>query len=477
MKTRSVRRALALAGAAVLAAVVAAQARAAVPVPAVAGPVAATVAPGDPSHDYPFFASHHDLAAHGYVEEEFFLSGTASTYAISGLNTGTVLTSGNPYRTRIVVRRPVKPAKFNGTAIVEWYNVSNSYDQEVDWLQTYAHLMREGYAWVGVSAQRAGIHAAVTGLRAWSPARYGTLDVTNGGAILNDALSYDIFSQAGQAVRDGAGGVLGDRLRVRHVLATGHSQSAGRLRTYYNSIHPLAGVYEGFLIRGVPGASTLRTDLTTPIWKLNTESDVLLLGQAVRQPDTDYIRTWEVAGSTHGDLQLIAEHGPLRIRDVGAPPQDYPPDAPTYTCAARPFSRIPQHHVQGAAYDHLVRWAVTGIQPPHATPIQLVTTSPAVAARDTYGNALGGIRLSQHDVPTAVNSGLNSGPGFCFLHGAYTPFDAGTLALLYPSHNHYLREVVDAARANLADGYITLDDFRLTKNAAREAEIGRPKNK
>ncbi|WP_366246661.1 alpha/beta hydrolase domain-containing protein, partial [Cellulosimicrobium cellulans] len=42
-----------------------------------------------------------------------------------------------------------------------------------DWFQTHEHLVREGYAWVGVSAQRAGVHSA-TGLRAWSPERYGS---------------------------------------------------------------------------------------------------------------------------------------------------------------------------------------------------------------------------------------------------------------------------------------------------------------
>ncbi len=58
-----------------------------------------------------------------------------------------------------MVRRPVDPATFNGTVIAEWYNVSNQWDQEVDWFQTHEHLVREGYAWVGVSAQRAGVHS------------------------------------------------------------------------------------------------------------------------------------------------------------------------------------------------------------------------------------------------------------------------------------------------------------------------------
>ena len=51
-----------------------------VPVPQVSGPIAAPDVPGSPSHNYIFFASNHDLASHGYVEEEFFIKGTASTY-------------------------------------------------------------------------------------------------------------------------------------------------------------------------------------------------------------------------------------------------------------------------------------------------------------------------------------------------------------------------------------------------------------
>ncbi len=56
--------------------------------------------------------------------------------------------------------------------------------------------MRRGHAWVGVSALQAGIHNPATGLKAWNSSRYGTQDVTQGGTILDDALSFDIFSQA-----------------------------------------------------------------------------------------------------------------------------------------------------------------------------------------------------------------------------------------------------------------------------------------
>ena len=36
-------------------------------------------------------------------------------------------------KTRLLVRRPTDPAKFNGIAIVEWVNVTNGYDVEIHW--------------------------------------------------------------------------------------------------------------------------------------------------------------------------------------------------------------------------------------------------------------------------------------------------------------------------------------------------------
>ena len=175
------------------------------PNPTVIGPIPAT--PGDPSHNYPFFSTTVDLAAYGYVEEEFFLEGTANRYSTPTMPpaTGSIIDSGHPYRTRIVVRRPVSPDDFNGTVLMEWQNVTAGYDIDALWDISHDHFIRRGYAWVGVSAQQAGIHTAVTGLKAWSPKRYGKLDVTQGGTIVDDALSYDIFSQAAQAVRSPVG--------------------------------------------------------------------------------------------------------------------------------------------------------------------------------------------------------------------------------------------------------------------------------
>ena len=89
--------------------------------------------------------------------------------------------------------------------IVEWFNVTNGYDTDVLWLYQKEFFIREGYAWVGVSAQNVGVARPPNGLKVWSPARYGTLDVDGGGKVTGDALAYDIYSQAAAAVRGRAG--------------------------------------------------------------------------------------------------------------------------------------------------------------------------------------------------------------------------------------------------------------------------------
>ena len=171
-----------------------------VPRPTVTNPAWTSDKIGDVSKNYPFFSPYADLADYGYVQEEFFIEGLASNYNTPTGATGSILSSGHPYKTRIVVRRPVSPRDFNGTVLLEWQNVTAGYDLDAHWI-SWKHFMRAGYVWVGVSAQRVGVQQPVTGLKDWSPVRYGTLDVTVGGTITDDSLCYDIFSQAAQAMR------------------------------------------------------------------------------------------------------------------------------------------------------------------------------------------------------------------------------------------------------------------------------------
>ena len=165
-----------------------------VPLPTVEGPIS--------SPDGAFLqGTNFDLAQVGYVQQEYFISGTASAYT----NTGPLGTDGHwsvapgastPYKTRIVVRRPTTPERFKGTVLVEWLNVSGGLDASPDWVFMHTELIRRGYAWVGVSAQYVGVEGGPglvlvvsLPLKSVNPARYGSLHHPG------DSFSYDMFSR------------------------------------------------------------------------------------------------------------------------------------------------------------------------------------------------------------------------------------------------------------------------------------------
>src|SRR5262245_57464912 len=197
----------------------------------VSGPVAGTIFLGAPQS--------YDLASHGYTNDELFLEGAACSYDPASPGEAR-------YRTRAVVRRPLDAKRWNGSVVVEWFNVSGGLDASPDWSFVHRHLMREGFAYVGVSVQRVGIEGGGFSsmsfpLKKMNAERYGSLEHPG------DAFAFDIFSQVGRAVRDGR--LLGG-LAPRRVLAIGESQSAMYLVSYVNHVDADARVFDGFLIHG-----------------------------------------------------------------------------------------------------------------------------------------------------------------------------------------------------------------------------------
>jgi hypothetical protein len=437
--------------------------------PVVNGPIPASVPPGDPSHDYPFFSTDADLARYGYVEEEYFFSGWADKYVFgSAMEDAVAAGTAQWYQTRMIVRRPTKRQSFNGTVVMEWLNTAVGYDLDGLWLTSHSHLMRRGYAWIGVSAFRASVHTPVTGLEAWSPARYGLLDVPAAGADVN-ALSFDIFSQAAQAVKAPAGIDPMGGLHVERIVATGASLSANSgIVPYHNGIHRLAGVFDGFFVAIGGTMAAIRTDLDVKVFKLWTETEAARSSAIGRQPDSDRLRRWEIAGAAHFGWDLVAAVSPLRLRDVGS--------APLFECDLPPYSRVPFFPVANAALDHMVAWVKHGIAPPTAPRIEVATVGdPNSVVRDEFGNALGGIRLPAHAVPTATNTGLN-GPAsnFCRTFGSHVPFDEATLDALYPQHGRYVSRVAQVARENVRDGFIVKEDATTFVQTASRLFIGKP---
>jgi len=103
---------------------------------------------------------------------------------------------------------------------------------------------------VGVEGGGGIIPGLNLGLKTVDEERYGTL------MHPGDSFSYDMFSQAAQAVLSpGAIDVLGG-LSPELVIAAGESQSAMRMVTYVNAFAPWAEVYDGYLIHSRPGGGT-----------------------------------------------------------------------------------------------------------------------------------------------------------------------------------------------------------------------------
>jgi len=445
--------------------------------PKVEGPIPATAPVGDKSHDYPYGSTAHWVGAFGYREDEFFVSGKAIVYKGDGYALATADTTSHAYKTRVMVRRPLDARRFNGTVILEFITTSAQLDQENEWIWTHEHLMRSGYVHVGVSAQARGINALPNGLRNWSPRRYGTLDVNRDGTA---GVADDIFAQVAATLKDPAGSALLGGLRARNVIASGHSSSALALSLFYNGVQQLTRVIDGFVLHGFD--VQLRPQVETPAVKLLAELDgeaaavTEFIGRGRARglepgvrvstySDTQFVRTWQVAGWAHAGRDLIDSLSQLLARD-------FEPRAMNQ-CEQPPLSDVPGHFVQEALYDAMKRWIEQGIAPPHAPRLQHEGTPPQIV-RDRYGIAVGGIRLPQVAVPVAMNSGVNSGEQFCRIYGSHVPFADSTLARLYPTHAAYVTAVERAANDAARAGYITRDAAARIVAEAERSNLGRP---
>jgi hypothetical protein len=467
-----------------------------VPNPKVEGPI--TGGKGSPWIQSTSF----DLSEVGYSQQEYFISGTARAYKnIGELDSDGAWTalpaSRAAYKTRIVVYRPIDPQQFNGSVVIEWFNVSGGLDAAPDWTMAHTELIREGYAWVGVSAQFVGVEGgegvvSIPGLgelslKGWDPERYESLNHPG------DSFSYDIFSQVGKAIRSPTGVDPLDGLRPEKLIAVGESQSAFRLMTYVNAIHPRVRIYDGFLIHGrgsgsaplsqdpqpeinTPGVVWIRDDIRVPVLVFQTETDLIILGSlASRQPDGPLFRLWEVAGTAHSDVYgLMVGAGDLGDDPSVAEVVEESAPIPGIIECDKPINSGPQHFVLKAAVAALNRWVRDGEAAPSAPLLEVEGSLPdAEFVLDDYGNVLGGIRTPYVDVPIATLSGLGqSGESFCVLFGTTVLFDDTTLDSLYPTHAAYVSAVNEATDSAVEAGFILEPDAQLIKAAAAASDIG-----
>lgn len=430
------------------------------PAPTAVGP------PGSPGRLYPFFAAARDLAASGYVEEEVFVAGQAAPLStMYGSDPGQIATAigpAKPFKTRVLVRRPDRPERFNGVVVVEWLNDSNGFDADNVWLALQDHLVASGYAWVGVSAQGFG---GVETLRAWSPARYGGLGIEHGNAMTREPLSLDIFRQIATGLRSPEGVRLLGGLKPATVIATGQSQSAIWLAGFINSGLARGRIFDAFLLISATGA---HVDPATPVpvLRIVAEGDAASSDTEKQPEDSARFRQWEIAGSSHVDRHLRAAREPVQLRDLGVSVQA---EIASKCTVAAIGTATPAYMVQAAGLDRLAAWARGGPPVPPAPRLVRKLDADGRLRRDGRGMPLGGIRLPDVAAPMGLNVGKNSGAPGCGPQGYYLPYDLAALRTQYPSPADYRRAVARNVRDNVAAGFLLPADGAAIVQAARKA--------
>jgi Alpha/beta hydrolase domain len=445
---------------------------------------------GDPVHVEPLVgpgaplnAAADSIEAHGFVEQEFVIRGTASRYRLADpAGPGERIDAGHPYTTRLLVRRPRDPARLNGTVVVEWLNVSTGQDIDFVYAATRELMLREGYAWVGASVQRVGVEALV----AWNAVRYGGLSVAAPledpataspldpahaftGAAGGDVLCWDLFSQVAEVIRSSAGRLLG-LAPVERLIAAGESQAAFRLTRYFNSIQPLHRWYDGFLMYDRAGPLALRSDVGAKAISMGTEFLAEYAGASPQ--DADNQRWWELAGASHVSLAEMQDHVDPQVHRDGLQRLDGRPATLTEVMAhqhagapAPLWSRVPNGDLMKAALHALRTWLASGTPPPPAP--RLAVDGQGRLLRDAEGRAIGGIRYAAYEVPAAVNVGVTDmGPRLAGYHLDFSPEE---MTRRYGSLDVYLSRVGDIVEANVAQGFLLPQEAARVLAEARAA--------
>lgn len=463
-------------------------------VPSVIGPLPVT------SDSYPYMSASRlieptDLAASGFVEEEFFLSGTANVYDWPAPGVLTVKTANAPYTTRILVRRPSDPAMFSGNVIVELMHTPNAQDFSLMWGWAHKYFLDHRDAYVALTV----MPVAAQALKVFDPVRYASISFANpapgacpgGGAgagdpSLEEGLRWDMISQLGALLKSNVAGRPLATLRVDRLYMT--TQDAV-LQAYINAIHPHARlangqfVYDGYVVKGGFRSARINrcadqpentdpknrmTNVGVPVIQLQMEGD-LPNAVAGRRPDSDEpadrYRLWEVAGTAHFDSAGYRGGFP-NYTDMARGGLTMPvrPLAPEMSGMTFPNAFLEPSVAQctppvtteqpvlafvfHSAFASLDQWVRRGIAPPRAARLEMtgVGTPQAAVVKDEFGNAKGGMRTPLVDVPAATYHAFheNSPARLCRQFGWEEPFTWSRLEQVHGSYEAYASKLTAA---------------------------------
>lgn len=419
-----------------------------------------------------------------YTEEEFLVSGAATLYTYNETAVpGEIVPLDNdvPYTTRIIIRRPTDPAAFNGTVMIEWWNSTATFDTAPTWDPAAEYIARKGIVYVGVTNSTTSITHLTSGCSLFGilpptcGTRYASLSIPENG------VAFEMVSQIANMLKTAAApNPLFPDYPVERIFHAGQSQQGGSMVTYATAFHFAAN--DGYFVQAAGSARAINsqcaceqtnpdvcvpdpypactptlqgsdrrvtTDLLVPVYRAQTGTDMagVLAGDS-RQSDAGTFRYYEMPGVAHSTVHKDIEVLPAGLLGPGAPAV-FLEDLCAFQINTSADGPIFGSYLYNAMWENMERQVRFGVAPPAGDLIE-VTPGNEVAL-DEFGNALGGIRLPQMDVPVATYGPNNEGsteidPSLqgignlaCRLSGTVIPFDASTLSSLYPTEADLIR--------------------------------------
>lgn len=464
---------------------------------------------------YPFQTAARRCAFEeiGYVEDEYFMSGTANIYTETDQEHHVKpIYEGAPYTTRLLVRRPADKARFSGNVVVEILNASAMMDIDRMWVNTWQYLTRNGDIYIGVTSKG---HVVDT-LKRFNSERYAPINWSN---PLPDrpeppsaqfvflpqfesGLYWDMQVELAKLLRTDSPLNPIRNYGKCYLYLLGWSQSGSYMSRILNSFAYLpentenGPLFDGYLEAGAdcalapinayePSAldGRISGDGTTPkggillsrepYIAINTESEnrgANWVGDCDR-PDCKF-RTYQIPGTSHDAYYNMITYYEGHLHEDS---KNYGCELRFSGCEGEPLD-TPYEYIFQAALRNLYVWVREGVPAPHAPKIDTVIAGPkdfdalGIMAKgikmkyenrkDVFGNTTGGIRMAALDYPVGRYTSFSTRADGSYdpMFGTVYPFSLQQLKEMYGTLDNYRHLVEKSADETIALGFLMKED-------------------
>jgi hypothetical protein len=435
-----------------------------------------------------------DLDQAGYTEKEFYISGIAPAITSTGESLFDV-----PYISRILVRYPKDPTRFNGTAIIEPFSWLG--ERGTAWVLSKSYLLRKGYAYVGytLSFNKPRVDPKTAGwppgsvpanlnldyMRGFDYPRYALLGLYFDPNRFRRGSHADPFAPQAQ----GIGAQLAHLLKSNAATSPLHGLTVQRV--YVDSWAVQAQVWMDYLNQGrhqqwrMPDGRALIDAYMTgkmdfgelggdtariprhmpedaPFVMVYSQSELMLdvLNGIAAPPDSDHpgMRYYELAGVPH-----------TNNNDTGTDEtNDLDPGKQHEVVCQHMYDDEPQEVLAQALLDGLDRWVREGKAMPRAP--RVLRKDKGLVRDPKTNNVDGGVRPPWIAVPAAAYM-TDPETGCGEAYDTKIPYPADELRALYGTYDNYVRQFAAAKQASIKEGYLLPEDADRVKPIAQPGDF------